>query len=127
MDKALYVGIGGFIGSVLRYWVGGAVQQVANYPAFPLGTLVVNLLGCLVIGFLAQLADLRGVFTPEARLFVFVGILGGFTTFSTFGNDTMNLLRGGAGLPALLNVGLHIFAGLAVIWLGRSLAWWIWR
>jgi CrcB protein len=127
MDKALYVGIGGFIGSVLRYWVSGAVQQVANNPAFPLGTLAVNLFGCLVIGFLSQLADMRGVFTPEARLFVFVGILGGFTTFSTFGNETMNFLRDGQSLPALLNVGIHIFAGLAAIWLGRSLAYWIWR
>ena len=126
MDKALYVGIGGFIGSVLRYWLGGFVQQFANNPAFPIGTLTVNLLGCLVIGFLSQLADLRGVFTPEGRLFVFVGILGGFTTFSTFGNDTMNFLRGGEGLSALLNVGAHIFAGLAAVWLGRTLALWIW-
>lgn len=127
MDKALYVGLGGFIGSVLRYWVGSAIQQVANNPTFPFGTLTVNLLGCLVIGFLSELAELRGVFTPEARLFVFVGILGGFTTFSTFGNDTMTFLRGGEGLPALLNIGAHIFAGLAAIWLGRSAAFWIWR
>ena len=127
MDKALYVGLGGFVGSVLRYWVGSAVQQAANNPAFPLGTLTVNLIGCLVIGFLSQLADMRGVFTPEARLFVFVGILGGFTTFSTFGNETMNFLRGGESLPALLNIGAHIFAGLAAIWLGRSIAFWIWR
>ena len=127
MDKALYVGLGGFIGSVLRYWVSGATQQIANNPAFPLGTLAVNLLGCLVIGFLAQLADTRGVFTPEARLFVFVGILGGFTTFSTFGNETMNFLRGGEGLPVFLNVGVHIFAGLGAVWLGRTLAYWIWR
>lgn len=127
MDKALYVGLGGFLGSVLRYWAGSAVQQFANNPTFPVGTLTVNLVGCFVIGFLSQLADARGVFTPEARLFVFVGILGGFTTFSTFGNETMNFLRGGEGLPALLNVGLHIFAGLAAIWLGRSLAYWIWR
>lgn len=127
MDKALYVGLGGFIGSVLRYWVSGVTQQIANNPAFPFGTLTVNLVGCLVIGFLSQLADMRGVFTPEARLFVFVGILGGFTTFSTFGNETMNFLRDGQGLPALLNVGLHIFAGLAAIWLGRSLAYWLWR
>ena len=127
MDKALYVGVGGFIGSVLRYWVSGAAQQLANNPSFPFGTLAVNLIGCLVIGFLSQLADMRGVFTPEARLFVFVGILGGFTTFSTFGNETMNFLRGGESLPALLNVGLHIFAGLLAIWFGRMIAYWIWR
>lgn len=127
MDKALYVGMGGFIGSVLRYWLGNAVQQFANNPAFPVGILTVNLLGCLVIGFLSQLADLRDIFTPEIRLFVFVGVLGGFTTFSSFGNDTINLLRGGQGFIALLNVGLHIFAGLTCVWLGRSIAWWIWH
>lgn len=127
MDKAIYVGIGGFIGSVLRYWVSGIAQQLANNPAFPVGTLAVNLVGCLVIGFLSQLADARGIFTPEARLLVLVGLLGGFTTFSTFGNETMNFLRGGEGVAALLNVGIHIFAGLAAVWLGRTLAYWIWR
>jgi CrcB protein len=127
MDKAFYVGAGGFVGSVLRYWVSGLAQQFANNPSFPYGTLTVNLIGCLVIGFLSQLADTRGVFTPEARLFVFVGILGGFTTFSTFGNETMNFLRGGEGLPALFNIAAHILAGLSAIWLGRSIAYWIWR
>jgi fluoride exporter len=127
MDKALFVGAGGFIGSVLRYWVSGVIQQSANNPSFPFGTLAVNLIGCLVIGFLAQLAEMRGVFTPEARAFVFVGILGGFTTFSTFGNETMNFLRDGEGFSAFLNVGGHIFIGLAAIWLGRSLAFWLWR
>lgn len=127
MDKMLYVGIGGFIGSVLRYWASGAVQQAANNPAFPLGTLTVNLVGCLIIGFLSQLADARGVFTPEARLFVFVGILGGFTTFSTFANESMNFLRGGEGFWTLVNVTVHIVAGLIAVWLGRSLAYWIWR
>jgi CrcB protein len=127
MDKALYVGLGGFVGSVLRYWLGSAVQQIANNPAFPFGTLTVNLIGCLMIGFLSQLAEMRGIFTPEARLFLFVGILGGFTTFSTFGNESMNFLRDGQSLSAFLNIGLHIFAGLAAIWLGRSLAFWVWR
>jgi len=127
MDKALYVGIGGLVGSVLRYWMGGFVQQTANNPTFPLGTLAVNLAGCLLIGFLSQLADARNAFTPEVRLLVFTGILGGFTTFSTFSNETMDLLRSGQILPAVLNTGLHVFAGLAAVWLGRSLAWWIWR
>ncbi len=127
MDKALFVGAGGFIGSVLRYWVSGVVQQNANNPSFPFGTLAVNLIGCLVIGFLSQLAEVRGVFTPEARAFVFVGILGGFTTFSTFGNETMNFLRDGENLSAFWNLSAHMLLGLAAIWLGRSLAFWLWR
>lgn len=126
MDKALYVGLGGFVGSVLRYWMGGAVQQLANNPAFPLGTLVVNLAGCLLIGFLSQLADARGIFPPEARLFVFTGLLGGFTTFSAFGNESVNLLRNGDNLSALLNVGIYVFAGLGAVWLGRAITQWIW-
>jgi CrcB protein len=127
MDKALFVGAGGFIGSVLRYWVSGIIQQSASNPSFPYGTLVVNLAGCLVIGFLSQLAEARGVFTPEARAFVFVGILGGFTTFSTFGNESMNFMRDGQTLPALWNIGAHVFLGLAAVWLGRSLAYLIWK
>jgi fluoride exporter len=125
MDKALLVGAGGFIGSVLRYWLSSAVQ--AHHPTFPFGTLAVNLTGCLLIGFLSQLAETRGLFTPEARAFVFVGILGGFTTFSAFGNESMNLLRNGEGWPAVWNIGAHIFAGLAAVWLGRTLAYSIWK
>lgn len=86
-----------------------------------------NLIGCLVIGFLSQLADSRGVFTAETRALVFVGALGGFTTFSTFGNETMNFLRDGENFPAILNVGAHIILGLGAVWLGRAIAYWIWR
>jgi fluoride exporter len=125
MDKALFVGAGGFIGSVLRYWLSALIQH--SHPSFPFGTLIVNLIGCLVIGFLSQLVEARGLFTPEARAFVFVGILGGFTTFSTFGNESVNLLRNGENLPALWNIGAHIFFGLGAVWLGRTIAYWIWR
>ena len=95
MDKYLFVGAGGFLGAVLRYWLSSTVQQLSNSALVPVGTLVVNVLGCLVIGFLSELAEEHGLFTAEARAFVFIGILGGFTTFSTFGNETMNLLRDG--------------------------------
>jgi fluoride exporter len=127
MHPILLVGIGGFIGSVLRYLTSGWVQQATASASFPYGTLTVNLAGCIVIGFLSQLADARGVFTPETRAFVFAGCLGGFTTFSTFGNETFNMLNDGAGLPALANVGAHVILGLGAIWLGRVLAYLIWR
>lgn len=68
--------------------------------------------GGLVIGFLSQLADARGVFTAESRVLIFIGILGGFTTFSAFGNETMNLLRDGENVPALFNIGAHIIFAL---------------
>lgn len=127
MSKILLIGVGGFIGSVLRYWVSGYVQQVTRSVEFPYGTLVVNLIGCFVIGFLSQLADTRGVFTAESQAFVFIGVLGGFTTFSTFGNESMNLLRDGENAFSLANVGAHMAFGLGAVWLGRTSAYLIWR
>lgn len=127
MGKILLVGLGGFIGSVLRYVLSGYVQQWSKSFEFPYGTLAVNLSGCFVIGFLSQLAEMQGVFAAESRAFVFVGVLGGFTTFSTFGNETMNLLRDGEHLFALANLTGHLVLGLGAVWLGRVLAYKIWR
>ena len=121
------VAIGGALGSALRYLLAGWVQSASRSLDFPYGTLMVNLLGCFVIGFLAQLAETRGLFTSEARVFVFIGILGGFTTFSSFGNDTLNLFRDGETLNALLNVGANVMLGLSLVWLGRTVAYLIWR
>jgi CrcB protein len=127
MGKLLLIGAGGFIGSVVRYLLSGYVQQVSRSIGFPWGTLAVNLLGCLVIGFLAYLADTRGWLPDEARAFLFVGLLGGFTTFSTFGNESLNLLREGDNLLALANIGAHLVLGLGAVWAGRTLAYLIWR
>jgi fluoride exporter len=123
----LFVGLGGFFGSIFRYLLGGYVQQLSKSVDFPYGTLAVNLLGCFVIGFLAQLAEARGVFSPQTRALVFIGVLGGFTTFSSFGNETLNLLRDGQMLGALGNIGANVIFGLAMVWLGRTVAYWIWR
>ena len=123
----MFVAIGGALGSVSRYLLGTWVQSVSKSIDFPYGTLTVNLIGCFVIGFLSQLAEARGVFTSESRALVFVGILGGFTTFSSFGNDTINLVRDGETLNALLNVSANVIFGLALVWLGRTVSYWIWR
>jgi len=127
MGKLFLIGAGGFVGSVLRYLVSGYVQRLTNNFEFPYGTLAVNLLGCLTIGALSYLVDMRGMFTPESRTFVFVGLLGGFTTFSTFGNESVALLRDGENLSALANVGAHVVAGLGAVWAGRALAALVWR
>ncbi len=127
MQKILLIGLGGGLGAILRYYIGGYVQQWTNSFTFPYGTVAVNLLGCLVIGLLSSLAETRSIFTPEARLFVFIGLLGGFTTFSTFGNESINLLRDGENQLAFWYVSLHVFAGLGAVWLGRILASLIWR
>lgn len=127
MNNIFLVGAGGFIGSALRYLVGGYVQQFSKSVNFPYGTLAVNLVGCFLIGFLAQLAESRSAFTNEARLFVFVGILGGFTTFSAFGNETVNLMRQGFGFNAFANISANVMLGLLVVWLGRAVGYLIWR
>ena len=124
--SVFYVALGGALGSVSRYLLGTWTQSLSKSIDFPYGTLTVNLIGCFVIGFLSQLAEARGVFTPESRAFVFVGILGGFTTFSSFGNDTINLLRDGETFNALANIGANVIFGLALVWLGRTVAYWIW-
>ncbi len=118
MAEVILVGIGGGLGAMARYLLARWVQTLAG-PAFPLGTLAVNLLGCLVIGVLSQWADARNAFTPQSRAFFFAGILGGFTTFSSFANETMTLGRADQHLLAVLNVALHIGLGLGAVWLGR--------
>jgi CrcB protein len=127
VTKFLLIGLGGFVGSILRYVVSGYVQQWSRSIDFPYGTLAVNVGGCLVIGLLTQLAEARGVLSPESRLLVFIGVLGGFTTFSTFGSETMNLLRDGQNPLALANVAANVILGLGGVWLGRTLAYLIWR
>ena len=125
--SVIYVAIGGALGSVLRYLLGTWTQTFSKSIDFPYGTLAVNLMGCFVIGFLSQLAEARGAFTSESRAFIFIGILGGFTTFSSFGNDTINLLRGGETFNALANVGANVILGLALVWFGRTAAYLIWK
>lgn len=127
IQSVMYVALGGALGSVLRYLLSIWTQSASRSIDFPYGTLAVNLIGCFVIGVLSQLAESRGAFTPEARAFIFIGLLGGFTTFSSFGNETMNLLRDGQTANALANVGANVILGLMLVWLGRTVAFWIWR
>src|SRR5215471_8014251 len=122
MLKSLWVGMGGFLGSSARYLLGGWLNQLAPRALFPYETLVINVSGCLAIGLLAGLAEFRGVFGPELRLFLLVGILGGYTTFSTFGYETFQLLRDGELLLAGLNVALEAGIGIAAVWGGYALA-----
>ena len=125
--SVLYVALGGALGSVSRYLLGTWTQSLSKSIDFPYGTLTVNFIGCFVIGFLSQLVESRGAFTSESRAFIFIGILGGFTTFSSFGNETMNLLRDGETFNALANIGANVILGLLLVWLGRMVAYWIWK
>ena len=120
--SVLYVALGGALGSISRYLLGAWTLTLGKNIDFPYGTLAVNLIGCFVIGFLSQLMETRSSFTAEARAFIFIGLLGGFTTFSAFGNDTINLLREGRMFHALANVAANVIVGLALIWFGRTAA-----
>lgn len=128
MLKLLMVGAGGFVGSIGRYLIGIGSQRITALPGFPHGTLIVNILGCLAIGLLAGFVETRpGGVSDEMRLFLFVGILGGFTTFSAFGLDSIQLMRDHSTGLALLNVVLQVVVGLLAVWGGLEWVRWMGR
>jgi CrcB protein len=119
MQTWIAVAIGGALGSVARHGVNRIVHQEWPLLRFPLATVVVNIVGCGLIGVLAGLvATGRLPMRTNWREFIFVGILGGFTTFSTFGLDTITLARSGDSSQAFLNILLHVVCGLAAVHFG---------
>ena len=120
LKNIILVGMGGFIGSSLRYLVSGWAQSWMKSGVFPIGTATVNILGCLVIGFLGGWAENSQMFSPHLRLFLFLGLLGGFTTFSSFGHETMALMRDGESLLAFANVVGQIVLGFGAVMLGYN-------
>lgn len=122
MSNLLYIGLGGFAGATLRYLISTAVQRAVGASGFPFGTLTVNLLGCFVIGLLTQLAATHNLFSAEMRMFVFVGFLGAFTTYSTFGNETVMLAQNSRSLASFLYVATHLLLGFGAVVLGQQAA-----
>ncbi|NCC52528.1 MAG: fluoride efflux transporter CrcB [Spartobacteria bacterium] len=120
--RLMTVGVGGFAGAICRYLLSTWVQRASGWNTFPLGTVVVNLLGCLLIGLLGGLVITKELFSPAARLFLLTGLLGGFTTFSTFGYETLMLLRDANYGAACMNVGIQLVAGLIAVFFGIKLA-----
>ena len=120
LPQLLWVGFGGFLGSIGRFVIAGLANRVTPSLAFPIGTLTVNILGCFVIGFIHGLAETRNLLGPDARIFLFIGVLGGFTTYSTFGFESMALLRDGEVLKTTANILLHVILGLFTVWAGDS-------
>lgn len=118
MKAALVVGFGGLLGSLARYKLGGLVLHHTGSWRFPLSTFAVNLLGCLLVGILAGIAEHRHGLSPATRLFLITGFCGGFTTFSAFGLETVYLLRRHEPPWALVNVVASVVAGVAAVWLG---------
>jgi len=122
---AIIVGLGGFLGSVARYLSSQLIHKFFN-TNFPLGTLIVNLVGCLLIGLLLGLFEKGSLISSDLRLFLTVGFCGGFTTFSTFSNDSVNLVNDTEVLYLMLYMGLSIFAGISFTFIGKNLANYMW-
>jgi CrcB protein len=122
MKQLLLVALGGALGSAARYKLSGYVLHHTIDWRFPAGTFAVNVLGCLVAGLLAGLAEKHDLLGAEARLLLFTGVLGGFTTFAAFGLETMFLLRRGEVFFAGANIVLSVVAGLLALWMGLGLA-----
>jgi CrcB protein len=121
MYKILLIGGAGLAGTLARYWLSGwADQRWAG--AFPVGTLVVNLVGCLVIGFLFHATEEKYLIDPAVRSALLVGLLGGFTTFSSFGVQTFTLLRDGEMFLAGANILISNVAGVMLVWTGYMIS-----
>lgn len=117
LKQLLLIGTGGFIGSVARFLVSRLNTRV-DWLSVPVGTLTVNVLGSLLIGFLIGISERSPILTVEWRMFLMVGLCGGFTTFSSFSGENLVLLRNGQIFPLLLYTGLSIFLGFVAVYLG---------
>lgn len=121
MIKWSLIALGGAVGSMLRYAVQGWAQRLTD-GSFPIGTFVVNMVGCLAIGFLSGFFASPQLIREEYRIGITIGLLGGFTTFSTFGIESFNLVNDGELRLALLNVLASCGIGLVAVWAGYRLA-----
>jgi fluoride exporter len=120
MQNYLLVFAGGGMGAVARYWLSGLVYARFG-TAFPYGTLVVNIVGCILIGFLMSLLEDRFLVYPSVRIFLTIGILGGFTTFSSFSFETLTLFQDGQILYGTANIFVSIITCVGGAWIGFSL------
>ncbi len=117
MKEVVVVFLGGGVGTAFRYWLSGSIYRFID-SAFPYGVLLVNVIGCLLIGFLLAVFEERFVVQPLLRVFFTIGVLGGFTTFSTFSYETISLFREGSVFLGLENVVFSVVGCLFATWLG---------
>ncbi len=116
----LLVGLGGFLGSVSRYLVGQGLHRLFD-TIFPIGTMTVNIVGSFIIGVIYSLAERDNLVSPEMRMFLAVGFCGGFTTFSSFAFDNLNLLKDSGFLYLSIYVGGSVFLGLLAVYFGTQI------
>jgi fluoride exporter len=119
IKNILLVGLGGFAGSVARYFL-SKLNLYVDILSIPVGTLSVNIIGSFVIGFLSGIATKSTILTSDLRLFLMVGVCGGFTTFSSFANENLMLMHNGQFLSIFLYTGLSIFLGFLAVYLGYA-------
>jgi fluoride exporter len=117
MKEILIVGFGGGVGSIARFLSQKGAERLLD-SSFPIGTFLVNILGCFIIGVVYSLSERGNFLAPEIRLFLTVGLCGGFTTFSTFSYDNFNMLSERLWQFLLINVGGSIFFGILAVYLG---------
>ena len=120
MLQILIIGLGGFVGTVARYGVSVLAYKYAG-ATFPFGTLTVNIVGCFLIGLVYGVIQEKDVLSTTSRLFLTVGVFGGFTTFSSFGNETLLLLRAGHLLLGIGYMLISVLVGVVAVWGGYSL------
>ena len=120
MSRTILVGVAGLAGTLLRYWLSGFVAR-RHGETFPVGTMVVNVLGCLIAGAVFNLTEERFLVNPTLRTVILIGLLGGFTTFSSYGLQTFTLLRDGEFGLATLNIVVSNVLGLLMVWVGYGL------
>jgi fluoride exporter len=120
MRILLYLAVAGALGTLSRYGLGGLAQRIGG-SGFPYGTLIINVIGCLVIGLVMQIATNTDIIPASARIFITIGFLGAFTTFSTFSYETVRFLEDGAWVSAFLNIGSNLGIGLTATFIGMLL------
>ena len=117
LKNILLIGLGGSIGSIARYLVSKLSNQIEWF-SIPIGTLAVNVIGSLLIGFLIGISEKSPILTVELRMFLMVGLCGGFTTFSSFTGENLMLMRNGQFFSLFLYTGLSILLGFTAVYLG---------
>jgi len=119
-NRLVLLAVAGAMGTLCRYWLGAFVQWLCG-SSFPWGTLTINVLGCLLFGFVWTLADERMLISPQARIVILTGFMGAFTTFSTFAFESAQLLSDAEWLRAFANIALENVVGITAVFLGFAI------
>lgn len=127
MNNLMILGLGGFFGAISRYLLSDYVQNILKHTGFPYGTLAVNILGCFFLGLLNHLAISRGLLDDQTRLFLMVGFVGAFTTFSTFSVESTKLFQSGQNLAGMVNILGSNLLGITFVIIGQIFASQIWK